>query len=188
MDRVVADTMSCMATLKRDRPLLPPGYITRAPKGMLTWASVQRMLRTARYLWISTTGADGAPHLVEQWCAWVDDTLYFEGSERTRWARNLARDPRLAFGVQVGDRAAYGQAVVDVARGLERAVAARIARQYAAKYGADFDYRPPVDQYVSGPIFRARPTKLIAFDVRRFNTSATRFTFQRAGEEKADDQ
>jgi hypothetical protein len=41
---------------------------------------------------------------------------------------------------------------------------------------------------VSGPIFRARPTKLIAFDVRRFNTSATRFTFQRAGEEKADDQ
>ena len=84
-----------MATPKRDRPQLPPGYITRAPKGMLSWASVQRMLRTARYLWISTTGADGAPHLVEQWCAWVDDTLYFEGSDRTRWARNLARDPRL---------------------------------------------------------------------------------------------
>ena len=177
-----------MATPKRDRPQLPPGYITRAPKGMLAWSSVQRMLRTARYLWISTTGADGAPHLVEQWCAWVEDTLYFEGSDRTRWARNLARDPRLAFGVQVGDRAAYGQAVVDVARGLEHAVAARIARQYAAKYGADFDYRPPVEQYVNGPMFRARPTKLIAFDVRRFNTSATRFTFQPpVGEENADD-
>jgi len=166
-----------MATPKRDRPQLPPGYITRAPAGMLTWTSVQRMLRSARYLWISTTGADGAPHLVEQWCAWVDDTLYFEGSDRTRWARNLARDPRLGFGVQVGDRAAYGQALVDVARGLERAVAARIARQYAAKYGADFDYRPGVEQYATGPLFRARPTKLIAFDVQRFNTSATRFTF-----------
>lgn len=144
---------------------------------MLTWASVQRMLRTARYLWVSTTGPDGAPHLVEQWCAWVDDTLYFEGSDRTRWARNLAQDPRLAFGVQVADRAAYGQAVVDVAHGLERAVAARIARQYAAKYGPDFDYRPRVEQYANGPIFRARPRKLIAFDVRRFSTSATRFTF-----------
>jgi hypothetical protein len=56
-------------------------------------------------------------------------------------------------------------------------VAGRIARQYATKYGADFDYRPPVEQYENGPVFRARPTKLIAFDVRRFNTSATRFTF-----------
>jgi hypothetical protein len=144
---------------------------------MLTWASVERMLRTARYLWISTTGEDGAPHLVEQWCAWVEGTLYFEGSDRTRWARNLARDPRLAFGVQAGDRAAYGQAVVDVARGLDRALAGRIARQYATKYGPDFDYRPSVEQYADGPVFRARPTKLIAFDVRRFNTSATRFTF-----------
>jgi hypothetical protein len=144
---------------------------------MLTWVSVQRMLRAARYLWIATTGADGSPHLVEQWCAWVDDTLFFEGSERTRWARNLTHDARLAFGVQVADRAAYGDAVVDVARGLDRAVAAKIARQYAAKYGPDFDYRPPVEQYVEGPIFQARPTKIIAFDVRRFSTSATRFTF-----------
>jgi hypothetical protein len=151
---------------------------------MLTWVAVRRIFRAARYLWISTTGADGSPHLVEQWCAWVDDTLFFEGSERTRWARNLARDPRLAFGVQVGDRAAYGQAVVDVARGLDRAVAAKIARQYAAKYGPDFDYRPPVAQYVEGPIFRARPEKIIAFDVRRFNTSATRFTFKLAGNRK----
>jgi hypothetical protein len=144
---------------------------------MLTWASVERMLRAARYLWIGTTNPDGSPHLVEQWCAWVDDTLYFEGSDRTRWARNLARDPRLSFGVQVSDRAAYGQAVVDVARGLERAVAAKIARQYGTKYGPDFDYRPPVEQYTNGPVFRARPTKIIAFDVRRFNTSAARFTF-----------
>lgn len=176
-----------MPTPKRDRPHLPPGYIVSASKGMLTWVSVQRMLRAARYVWISTTDADGAPHLVQQWCAWVDDTLFFEGSDRTRWARNLARDPRLGFGVQVDDRAAYGEAVVDVARDLDRAIAAKIARQYAAKYGPEFDYRPSVEQYATGPIFRALPTKLIAFDVRRFNTSATRFTFQQAGEEKADD-
>lgn len=151
---------------------------------MLSWASVERMLRAARYLWISSTSADGSPHLVEQWCAWVDDTLYFEGSDRTLWARNLERDPRLAFGVQVDDRAAYGQAVVDVARALERSVAARIARQYARKYGPDFDYRPSIEQYVDGPVFRARPTKLIAFDVRHFNTSATRFTFEPRALEK----
>ena len=166
----------------RDRPQLPAGYITRGPRGMLSWASVERMLRSARYLWIATTGNDGAPHLVQQWCAWVDSTLFFEGSPHTHWARNLAQDPRLSFGFQVGDRSAYGEAVVDVARGLERRFAARIARQYAAKYGPDFGYRPPVEQYVEGPVFRARPRKLIAFDVRRFTTSATRFTFPAVGE------
>jgi hypothetical protein len=41
-----------------DRPQLPPGYITRAPKGMLTWVSVERMLRAARYLWIASISAD----------------------------------------------------------------------------------------------------------------------------------
>lgn len=168
-----------MTSPKRDRPQLPRGYITRAPGGMLSWPTVVRMLRSARYAWIATTSPDGSPHLVEQWCAWVDDTLFFEGSDRTRWARNLARDPRIGFGVQVEDRAVYGNAVVDVARGLPRGVASRISRQYAAKYGPDFGYRPPPEQYVDGPVFRARPTKLIAFDVRRFNTSATRFTFER---------
>jgi hypothetical protein len=166
-----------MVTPKRDRPNLPTGYIDRAPRGMLSWSTVERLLRSARYLWISTTNPDGSPHLVQQWCAWVDSTLYFEGSDETRWARNLARDPRLGFGMQVGDRSVYGEAIVDVAHDLGRAVAARIARQYGTKYGADFGYRPSTEQYANGPVFRARPTKLIAFDVRRFNTSATRFTF-----------
>jgi nitroimidazol reductase NimA-like FMN-containing flavoprotein (pyridoxamine 5'-phosphate oxidase superfamily) len=162
---------------KRDRPHLPEGYISRAPKGLLSWATVERLLRTSPYLWIATTGPVGSPHLVQQWCAWVDDTLYFEGSDRTRWARNLAKDPRLAFGMQNGDRAAYGEALVDVASGLDAAVAKKIARQYATKYGPKFKYRPSAEQYAKGPVFRARPTKVIAFDVRRFNTSATRFTF-----------
>lgn len=167
-----------MATPQRDRPDLPDGYIQRGPRGMLSWPTVERLLRSARYLWLSTTNADGSPHLIQQWCAWVDATLYFEGSDRTRWARNLARDPRLGFGMQVEDRSVYGEAVVDVATGLDRAVAAKVARQYGAKYGPDFDYRPTIEQYTDGPVFRARPIKLIAFDVRRFNTSATRFTFE----------
>lgn len=145
---------------------------------MLSWATVQRILRTAPYLWIATTGPGGSPHLVQQWCAWVDDTLYFEGSDRTRWARNLARDPRLAFGMQSADRAAYGEAIVDVVRGVDPSLAKKIAKQYATKYGATFKYRPEPEQYEKGPVFRARPTKLIAFDVKRFNTSAARFTFE----------
>ena len=144
---------------------------------MLAWPAVEKILKTFPYLWIATTDADGKPHLVQQWGVWVENILYFEGSERTRWARNLARDGRLGFGLQVGDRAAYGEATVDVVLGMERALAAKIARQYTAKYGTKFKYRPKPEQYQNGHVFRARPVKLIAFDVRRFTTSAARFSF-----------
>lgn len=144
---------------------------------MLTWPVVKKMLTTAPYIWLATTNADGKPHLVQQWGVWVDDALYFEGSLRTRWARNLARDPRLGFGTQLGDRAAYGDAMVELIRNVERPLARKIARQYVAKYGAGFKYRPTAEQYETGWVFRARPSKLIAFDVKKFNTSAARFTF-----------
>ena len=115
---------------------------------------------------------------MQQWGVWVDDVLYFEGSDRTRWARNLARDPRLAFGMQNGDKAAYGEATVDIVRGVEHKLAVKIAKQYGAKYGRGFKYRPKPEQYEKSHVFRARPAKLIAFDVKKFNSSAARFTFE----------
>jgi hypothetical protein len=144
---------------------------------MLSWTGVERLLRGAPYFWIATTDADGRPHLVQQWGVWIDQRLFFEGSERTRWARNLARDPRVAFGMQSNDNAAYGEGEVDVVRGLPRALARRVATQYGAKYGRGFSYRPKPEQYEKGHVFRLRPEKLIVFDVKRFETSATRFTF-----------
>lgn len=164
-------------TPRRDRPDLPKGYISTAPKGMLTWTAAKKILTTFPYLWIATTNADGSPHLVQQWGVWVDDILYFEGSDRTRWARNLARDHRLAWGANVADRAVYGTAAVDIVRGVEHRLAVRIAKAYAAKYGRTFAYRPKPEQYEKGHVFRARPLKLIAFDVKKFNASAARFTF-----------
>ena len=147
---------------------------------MLGWPAVKKILTTFPYLWIATTEEGGGPHLVQQWGVWLDDVLYFEGSERTRWAKNLSRDQRLAFGMQAGDKAAYGDAIVDVLRGPDRRLATKIARQYAAKYGRGFKYRPKPEQYEKGHVFRARPVKLIAFDVKKFNTSAARFNFEEA--------
>lgn len=167
-----------MATVpRRDRPQLPKGYIASTTKGMLTWTAVQRILRDASYLWIATTDGDGRPHLVQQWGVWIDGSLYFEGSDRTRWARNLAREPRLAFGMQHEDTAAYGEAIVDIVRGVEPKLARRIAKAYATKYARGFKYEPKPEQYERGYVFRARPEKLIAFDVKRFNASAVRFVF-----------
>jgi hypothetical protein len=161
----------------RDRPKLPKGYITTEPKGMLSWSAVEKLLRASPYFWLATTNDDGRPHLIQQWGVWIDQQLFFDGSERTRWARNLARDPRIGFGIQSGNHAAYGDGTTDIVRGVPPALARRIAAQYGAKYGPGFKYRPKAEQYTKGYTFRVRPEKLIAFDVKKFNTSATRFTF-----------
>lgn len=161
----------------RDRPHLPKGYIKTDPKGMLSWAAVEKQLRTAPYFWIATTNDDGRPHLIQTWAVWVDQQLWFEGSDRTVWGRNLARDPRTSFGMQVGHNAGYGDGAAEIVRNVPLAIARRIAAQYGAKYGPTFKYRPKAEQYATGHAFRLRPQKLIAFDVKKFNSSATRFTF-----------
>jgi hypothetical protein len=147
---------------------------------MIAWPAVKRLLVAAPYVWLSTTDRDGRPHLIQSWSVWVEDILYFEGSDQTHWAKNLARDARLAFGMQLGDKAAYGQGIVDIVRKPDRRLATKVAKAYGTKYGRTFKYRPKPEQYEKSHVFRARPTKLIAFDVKKFNTSAARFTFNDA--------
>ena len=144
---------------------------------MLEWSDAERVLRGGRFYWIATAGEDGRPHLVQQWGAWIDGKFYFEGSERTHWARNLARDPRVGFGTMVGTRATMCDGTADVVRRVERDLAQKIARQYAAKYGRTFNYRPKPEGYEKGYVFRVRPDKVVLFDVKQFATAATRFTF-----------
>jgi hypothetical protein len=162
---------------KRDRPHLPEGYIKPDPKGMLPWTSVDKMLRVSPYFWLATIDPDGKPHLIQQWFVWIDQQVFFDGSERTKWARNLIRDPRVGFGVQNGNDTSYGDGSADIIRGTPVTLARRIAAQYGAKYGRTFKYRPKAEQYVKGYTFRIKPEKLIAFDIKKFDTSATRFTF-----------
>jgi nitroimidazol reductase NimA-like FMN-containing flavoprotein (pyridoxamine 5'-phosphate oxidase superfamily) len=165
-------------TPKRDRPQLPKGYIQTTPKGMLTWPAAKKILTESLYIWIATANEDGRPHLVQSWAVWVDDTVYFEGSDKTRWARNIAREPRISFGFQNGDMAVYGQATADIVHAPDLKLATKVAKAYTAKYGGKkFSYRPKPEQYTKSHVFRARPEKLIAFDVTKFNTSAARFTF-----------
>ena len=49
--------------------------------------------------WLTTIGADGAPHVTGIGAAWVDGTFWFETGRGTRKGRNLARDPRCALAV-----------------------------------------------------------------------------------------
>lgn len=51
--------------------------------------------------WLSTTDADGRPHLTAIGAFWLDGRFVFSGGPRTRKIRNVERDPRCALGVAV---------------------------------------------------------------------------------------
>ncbi len=83
------------------RPRIPAGYgVSEDMKGALRWISVRRVLEGSLRYWIATSGPKDGPHLVQQWAGWVDDTLYFGGSDKTRWSRHLRQDPRAAVSVE----------------------------------------------------------------------------------------
>lgn len=49
--------------------------------------------------WLATINADGSPHVTGLGARWVDGAFWFETGERSRKARNLARDPRCTLSV-----------------------------------------------------------------------------------------
>ena len=49
--------------------------------------------------WLTTMNPDGSPHVTAIGAAWDGDALWFQTADKTRKAKNLARDPRCAASV-----------------------------------------------------------------------------------------
>lgn len=47
--------------------------------------------------WLTTINPDGTPHVTGIGSVWLDGAFWFETGDRTRKARNIARDPRCAI-------------------------------------------------------------------------------------------
>jgi hypothetical protein len=152
----------------RQRARAPQGYgFSTSPEGMLDWTWVQEALAAADVYWLGTVRPDGGPHMTSIWAAWVRDHLYFEGGEDTRWARNLAADPRLSFGTASGGLHLSGRGVV------EKAPAGEAFASVADCYESKYSYRPQHDLFN-----RLTPEVVIALDLtslESFANSPTRF-------------
>ena len=63
--------------------------------------------------WLATINPDGSPHVTGIGALWVDGAFWFETGERTRKARNLARDPRCSLAIALAgyDLVVEGEAI-----------------------------------------------------------------------------
>ncbi len=140
---------------------------------MLDWARVRDALAGATIYWIGTIRPDGSPHIHSIWGGFVDDHLFIEGGDTTRWARNLASDRRVAFGAETGGLHINGRGRAEIAPAGNSFEA--LADNYAGKY----DYRPEEDRF-----WRIDPSVIIALDMsslESFASSPTRFAFEDRG-------
>ncbi|MCB0952709.1 MAG: pyridoxamine 5'-phosphate oxidase family protein, partial [Microthrixaceae bacterium] len=55
---------------------------------------VDAYLERSRTMTLATVGADGRPHLVAMWYAYLDGEIWFETKARSQKAVNIRRDPR----------------------------------------------------------------------------------------------
>ena len=176
----MSDTTAQGTAPHATRPWLPPSYgISKAGEGMLSWEHVTALLKGALNYWIATTTQDGRPHVRPVWGAWVDNTLYFDGSPETGWGRNILRDPRISVQVEAGDEAIIVEGViVDIPKADDPLVDKLLAScrpKYIPKY--NYDHIIEAEGWREHGLFSLKPSKILAWNVANFGTSPTRWLF-----------
>ena len=88
---------------------LPPqeikGYkLPATNENLLGWDFVARHMTEAQYYWLATVNSSGQPHTVPVWGIWYENRVHFDGSPHTKWARNLALNPKIAVHLPSGER------------------------------------------------------------------------------------
>jgi pyridoxamine 5'-phosphate oxidase-like protein len=140
----------------------PPG--TRA----LPWGwAVQHLIRSRRF-WLATTRADGTPHVMPVWGAWVGDALVFSTGRRTRKARNISANARCVITTEHAD-----EAVILEGAASEVTAPAELDR-------ADEAYRAKYDSSIflgDSPVFAVRPITAFGIIDGESDTFPTRWRF-----------
>jgi hypothetical protein len=149
-----------------ERLELPPGY--GRVTSTLAWATVRAALEQAPTYWVTTLRPDGRPHAVPVDGLWLDDVLYYGGSERTVHHRNAVADPRALVHLPDPARAVIVEGDVRLAR-PSPALARRLAEASRAKYG----YGP--EAQAGEGVLGLYPRRARAWT--EFPADATRFRF-----------
>lgn len=163
-DSSAQEQPSGRAKPKVSRPHIPGYGIPKSDEGLLPWSHVAERLERARNYWVGTAGADGRPHAVPVWGAWVDGGLYFGGGPRTQ--RNLAANPAVVVHLESGEDVVILEGVATEFTNPDPALVERVDDAFAAKYDG---FRPGGGGYV------LRPS--IVFAWSKFPNDATRWVF-----------
>lgn len=150
------------------RPHIPGYGIPESKKGLLAWSWANQRLKNSHNYVISTVRPDGSPHTMVVWGLWLDGAFYFSTGQQSRKARNLAANPRCTVAT---DKIAEAVIVEGEAAPIsDAAIKRKFAKDYQRKYKWDMsDFKEPV--------YLFRPRVAFGLFEKKFQNSATRWTF-----------
>jgi PPOX class probable F420-dependent enzyme len=98
-------------------------------------ADVRRLVEATNYAHLATVLPDGAPHAVPVWIGLEGDRVVFMTDPRSRKARNVAREPRVALSIVDQERPNVmahirGRVVATVDGDAGWAIIDRLSQQY----------------------------------------------------------
>ena len=157
---------------QRLRPDMPNyGVLPECADGMLSWDWVDRQMHEARNYWVCSVRADGRPHSVPVWGAWVDGVLYFATDKHSVKARNITRDNRVVVHLDSGDETVIFEGRL-VEADLSESQLKRISERYIEKYVLD-----PELEEADDLLLRLAPKKVLAWLERDYPSTATCWRF-----------
>ena len=150
------------------------GVDPAAVDGMLAWDWVVGQMREARSYWVCSVRADGRPHAVPVWGAWLNGAFYFGTDSKSVKAANIRRDPRVVIHLDSGDDVVIleGEPALAV---LSAESTSALDALYTEKYGLS-----PELETSPSLVYQLRLRKVMAWRERDFPASATSWLFDRA--------
>lgn len=158
------------------RPHIPGYGIPNDKKGLLPWSHVSERMAQAMHYWVCTVSPEGRPHATPVDGLWLDEQLWFGGSPTTRRNRNLAANPAVCIHLESGTDVVIVHGEAQEVRGVDRALAVRLADESAKKYG--YGLKPEQYEKTAG-MFVLRPRMVLAW--KNFPRDATRWHFDGRG-------
>ncbi len=71
--------------------------LPQSDENLLNWEFLDKQMSDAKYYWIVTSNHKNVPHTVPIWGLWYENRIFFGGSPKTKWVRNLKESPNVSL-------------------------------------------------------------------------------------------
>ncbi len=100
----------------------------------------EKFLKTQKILRLATIDGTGVPHIAPVWYMYRDDKFYVGTNTKTRKAKNIRKNPKVSFCVDVGIRSPDIIGVMGTGRAkliLKKDLVEKLARKILLRYFKD---------------------------------------------------
>jgi Pyridoxamine 5'-phosphate oxidase len=157
--------------VKVGMPRMPSDYLSKDKHKFLPWSHAEERLVRSHSYWICTTRADGRPHAMPVWGAWVEGAVYFGTGRDTIKAKNIAYNPAIIVHLESGDDMVTMEGTAAEADLADKALCAKLNAEYKRKY------KMPMLGMPGSIVYRVKPRVVLAWMEKTFPYNSTRWEF-----------